>query len=149
MNNQGQRPAAQMPPMRPMGGPRGGGPMGARINKEKPKNTGRTLVRLLKYIGKNKLLIFALIAIMIIVTVSDLAGPALQGAAIDTISLVDGKVSVDFDSMLTYLMFMIGLFIISATMAYLQGIIAANLSQRTVYMLRNDLFRKISKLPIK
>ena len=147
MNN-GQR--NQMPPLR-AGGPGGrGGPMlSARVNKEKPKNTGRTLARLLKYVGKNKLLIVCLIFIMVIVTVSDLAGPALQGAAIDTITVENGKILVDFAKMTTYLLCMGVIFVISATMSLFQGIIAAKLSQSTVFMMRNDLFKKISRLPIK
>ena len=146
MNN-GQR--NQMPPLR-TGGPGGrGGPMlSARVNKEKPKNTGRTLARLLKYVGKNKLLIVCLIFIMVIVTVSDLAGPALQGAAIDTITVEDGRILVDFAKMTTYLLCMGVIFVISATMSLFQGIIAAKLSQSTVFMMRNDLFKKISRLPI-
>ncbi|MBQ9783128.1 MAG: ABC transporter ATP-binding protein [Clostridia bacterium] len=122
--------------------------MGARVNREKPKNALHTLGRLLKYIGKNKALIILLITIMVIVTVADLAGPALQGAAIDTIRLVDGKWTVDMGAMAGYLIAMGVMFLISASMALLQGILAAKLSQNTVYSLRNDLFRKISKLPI-
>ncbi len=141
-----------LPPIRPMGGPGGGrpgGPMGARVNKEKPKNAGKTLKRLLRYIGKSKLLIILLIAIMAVVTVSDLAGPALQGAAINTIGMTDGRVTVDLEAMRGYLVAMGILFAVSAAMAFLQGILAARLSQNTVYTLRNDLFRKISGLPIK
>lgn len=130
-------------------GGRGGGPMGARVNKQKPKNMWKTLKKLLKYVGKSKLLIIALLGIMLIVTIADLAGPALQGAAINTISVSDGKVSVDFDAMVGYLIAMATLFVISAAAAFLQGIIAAKLSQNTVYVMRNDLFKKISHLPIK
>jgi len=151
MNN-GQR-KDQTPPKMPdmRGGGRGpGGPMGARVNAEKPKNTWNTLMRLLKYIGKSKLLVIALIVIMAVVTVSDLAGPALQGAAINTISVEsDGSLSVDFGAMLGYLGAMAVLFIISAFLGFMQGIIAAKLSQNTVYTMRNDLFAKISRLPIK
>ena len=86
---------------------------------------------------------------MAVVTVADLAGPAMQGAAIDTIKIVDGKLTVDMPAMLTCLAIMGVLFVINATMALFQGFIAAKLSQNTVYTLRNDLFRKISKLPIK
>ncbi len=133
-----------------MGGPGGGpGGRGPRVNKEKPKNMGKTLKRLLSYIGKSKLLVILLILIMVVVTVADLAGPAMQGAAIDTIRIVDGRVTVDMPSMLTYLAIMGVLFIINAGMALFQGFIAARLSQNTVYTLRNDLFKKISKLPIK
>jgi ATP-binding cassette subfamily B protein len=137
-----------MPEMRRPGG--GGGPMGARVNREKPKNTLQTLGRLLKYIGKSKLLVIALVIIMAVVTVSDLAGPALQGAAINTIKVTDDKtITVDLNAMLAYLGAMAVLFVISASLAFAQGIIAAKLSQNTVYMMRNDLFKKISKLPIK
>lgn len=150
MNNGQRQKSAEMPPMRPMGGPGGGrGPMGARINKEKPKNIKKTLGRLLGYIGKSKVLVIALIAIMVVVTLADLAGPAMQGAAIDTIRIVDGRVSVDMASMLVFLAVMGVLAIINAAMTLLQGFIAAKLSQSTVYALRNDLFRKISRLPIK
>ncbi|MBO5415163.1 MAG: ABC transporter ATP-binding protein [Clostridia bacterium] len=138
-----------MPPMGRPGGGRAGGPMGARVNREKPKNVKKSLLRLLKYIGRSKLLIIALIAIMVAVTVSDLAGPALQGAAIDTIKIKNGAITVNFETMLEYLGVMAILFVFSAVMNFFQAIIAAKLSQNTVYMLRNDLFAKISKLPIK
>ena len=154
MNNQGmpKRDAApqKMPPMHRPGGPGPGGPMGARVHKEKPKNLRKTLGRLLRYIGKSKLLVIALIAIMAVVTLTDLAGPALQGAAINTITVgEDGRLSVDFSAMTGYLSAMGVLFLISAVLGFLQGLLAAKLSQNTVYMMRNDLFKKISHLPIK
>ena len=144
--------AAGLPPMGPGGRPGGGrqgGPIGARVNREKPKNAKKSLIRLLKYIGKSKMLIVLLTLVMVAVTVTDLAGPALQGAAIDTIRIVDGRLTVDFDAMVRYLAVMGVLFVFSALMNFCQGIIAAKLSQNTVYTLRNDLFKKISKLPIK
>ncbi|MBO5203556.1 MAG: ABC transporter ATP-binding protein [Clostridia bacterium] len=151
MNNGQPRraPANDMPPLRPMGGPGGRGGPNARVNAEKPKNASRTLGRLLSYIGKSKLLVACLVIIMVIVTVTDLLGPAMQGAAIDTIRITDGGITVDMPSMVRYLGIMLVLFIISASMTLFQGFIAAKLSQNTVYSLRNDLFRKISRLPIK
>ena len=148
MNQQGMQKRTQMTPMHRPGG--GGGPMGARVHKEKPKNLRRTLGRLLKYIGKSKILVIGLVVIMAVVTVTDLAGPALQGAAINTISVnPNGGLSVDLDAMIGYLSVMGVLFLISAILGFSQGLIAAKLSQNTVYMMRNDLFRKISRLPIK
>lgn len=149
-NGQSRRaPTNDMPPLRPMGGPGGRGGPNARVNAEKPKNASRTLGRLLSYIGKSKLLVACLVIIMVIVTVTDLLGPAMQGAAIDTIRITDGGITVDMPSMVRYLGIMLVLFIISASMTLFQGFIAAKLSQNTVYSLRNDLFRKISRLPIK
>ena len=48
----------------------------------------------------------------------------------------------------TYLIAMAGIFLACSVLHYFQGIIAAKLSQRTVYIMRNDLFSKISRLPI-
>ena len=98
MNNARQGGAPQMPPMRGPGGRGGGGgPMGARLNAEKPKDMLKTLGRLLKYIGKSKLLVITLVIIMALVTLSDLAGPAFQGEAINAIYINDaGKIAVDF-----------------------------------------------------
>ena len=41
------------------------------------------------------------------------------------------------------------LFLTSGILHYFMGVIAAKLSQRTVYTMRNDLFAKISRLPIR
>ncbi len=152
MNRQMDRkpPQAEMQ-LRPMSGPAGRAPMNSRVNGEKPKNMKRTIGRLLKYIGKSKALVILLIFIMVFVTLADLAGPALQGLAIDTITVDEETklLSVDFDAMLVYLIFMGVMFAISSVLSLFQGIISARLSQNTVYSLRNDLFKKISRLPIK
>ncbi len=132
------------------GGRRGGpgGMMGARLNKEKPKNTGKTLLRLLKVIGRSKYFLISLLLTMSVVTVLDLFGPTLQGAAIDTITFHEGHFSVNMDSLRTILLWMIILFAVSSGFTYLQGILSAKISQDTVFAMRNDLFAKISRLPI-
>lgn len=148
-NGKKESPTMKMADMRRPGGG-GGGPMGARVNREKPKNTRKTLLRLLKYIGKNRFLVVALVVIMAVVTISDLAGPALQGAAINTIRVSDDKkLTVDLQAMIGYLCAMGVMVLVSAVLGFLQGMMAAKLSQNTVYTMRNDLFAKISRLPIK
>ena len=155
MPPQGQPPQGaagqnrQMPgPGMGPGGHRGGGPMGARLNKEKPKNIGKTLLRLVKVIGRSKYFLIALLLTMSAVTVLDLFGPTLQGQAIDTIHLVENKFVVDFDSMKLILLKMLLLFAVSAGFTYLQSILSAKISQDTVFAMRNDLFAKISRLSI-
>lgn len=160
MSNQNKTPQGQPPQGMPQGrpgqgpgfGPGGrrgpGGPMGARLNKEKPKNTGKTLLRLVKVIGRSKYFLIALLLTMSAVTVLDLFGPTLQGQAIDTIKLVNGKFTVDFDGLKQILFKMIILFAFSAGFTYLQSILSAKISQDTVFAMRNDLFAKISRLSI-
>ena len=128
---------------------RGGmGPMGARMNREKPKNLKRTIDRLFRYIGKSSAILLALLGIMIGVTVIDLLGPFFQQKAIDTFKIEGNKTIVDFESLTFYLIIMAVIFVISSVMFYAQGLLSAKLSQSTVFIMRNDLFKKISKLPI-
>ncbi|MGN1084858.1 MAG: ABC transporter ATP-binding protein, partial [Lachnospiraceae bacterium] len=128
---------------------RGPAAMQSRINKEKPKNTKKTMVRLLRCIGKSKYLLLLLLLIMAAVTVLELFGPTLQGKAIDTIKLTeDGHLTVDLEQMRSLLFGMLLLFAFSAVFTYLQGILSAKISQTTVFTMRNELFRKISRLPI-
>ena len=59
------------------GGGRGGrGPMGPMII-EKPKDLIGTLKRLIGYVGRDRILLFSLIGIVVVVTLLGLVGPAL------------------------------------------------------------------------
>ncbi len=150
--NQGQRPGGrdQGPPVIALGPRRGGGPMAGRMNAEKPKKAKETLFRLLRYIGRSGAGLAILLAIMLAVTAAELTGPFFQAKAIDTITLDEatGKLTVDFDAMKSYLLLMGIIFATGALLSYFQGILSARLAQSTVRSMRNDLFRKISRLPI-
>ncbi len=149
MNRQPTQGNAQNPPVIPLGPRRGGGPMSARMNAEKPKNAKRTILRLLRYIGSSRVLLIMLLAIMVAVTAADILGPFFQAKAIDTFQKnAEGKLTVDLDALGGYLITMAVIFVISAVLSYFQERIAAKLSQRTVRALRDDLFCKISRLPI-
>lgn len=131
---------------RPGGGP--GAQMMARANAEKPHNTKGTIKRLLRYIGNKKYLLFMLILFMLLVTIIDVSGPFFQQKAIDTITLQEGHLVVDFYSMRLYLLIIAVIFVVSSVFTYIQGVLAARLSQDTVYSIRNELFDKMSRLPI-
>ena len=146
MNKAPQSGGRPMPGMGPGGGP--GGRNNARLHVEKPKNAKATIFRLLKYIGRNGKLFFLLLLFMLITTLTDLAGPMLQQRAIATFALVGDKLTVDLDALIGYLAIMATAFTISALVSFLQGIFSAKLSQATVYTMRCDLFKKISRLPI-
>lgn len=98
--------------------------------------------------GKSRAVLVTLLVLVLAVTCIDILGPKLQQEAIDTISFAGGKVSVDFDSMKFYLLLLGIIFAISGVLTYIQSVLSAKLAQNTVYRLRKDLFRKISKLPI-
>lgn len=142
--------------MRPGGGPR----RGMNMIAEKPKNMKKTLSRLLKYIVTNKFMIIMLVASVIISALLNLAGPSIQGEALKFLTpstdeggkliiLEDGTVKVDFAGMARLLVLLGAVYLLSSLFTYIQGRISAKLSQKTVYRMRGDLFRKIEKLPIK
>lgn len=130
------------------GGP-GRGPMGGRMNAEKPKNAGKTFSRLARYIGKSRITLLLLIFLTIVIALTDLVSPKLQQLAIDTITVDGGAVHVDFPLMLKYLAAMSVFFLLSALLTLIQERIAVRLSTSTVYIMRRELFEKISRLPIK
>ncbi|MBO5969646.1 MAG: ABC transporter ATP-binding protein [Clostridia bacterium] len=135
--------------LRPGGGPGGPGGMNARINREKPKDLGKTISRLLKYSGKNAFILIFLIAATIIVTVSDVLSPMFQQLAIDEFYFDGaGKLCVDMKALTTVLVVMFCAYILRAGSQLIQSRVAAKLAQNTVYHIRRDLFNKISKLPI-
>lgn len=133
--------------LRPGGPGRGPGAMG--MPKEKPKNTKASLARIFAYIGKNKNLLFGMLAVMLVATLLNIVAPSLQQKAIDTITLTDESASVDFGMLITWLSVLGGVYLVSAVLTYFQNIFAAKLSQYTVRIMRSDLFRRISRLPIK
>ncbi len=147
--NDRERAISAMPRMGPGAGrPGGGAGPNARLHVEKPKNMRRIVGRLLQYIGRHRILLAALLLFMVLTTFVDLFGPMFQQKAIDTIQVNEGTVSVDVDALLTYLTVMGIAFVFGAVMSLCQSLVSAKLSQATVYSMRRDLFRKISRLPI-
>ncbi|MBQ7821430.1 MAG: ABC transporter ATP-binding protein [Clostridia bacterium] len=133
------------------GGPGRGGPMAGRVGGEKPKNTKATVGRVIKYIGKSKYMVLALLVMVIVTSAVNLAGPTLQANAIDAITIDPalGKLHVDFEALIKTLITMGILYVVASVATMFQARLAAKLSQSTVHNMRNELFAKISYLPIK
>lgn len=159
MNN---NPTPKRDMTRPMiggpGGPgRGGALMRSRMHAEKPKSAGRTLARLLRYIGSSKGMLISIIIIMSIVTCLELAAPWIQGEAINTIEFdsLTEYISVRFTDteegrgLYFYLALLLVVYAVNSVMTYFSNRLANKLSMTTVYKLRRDLFKKISEMPIK
>ena len=124
------------------------GPGAGRMIREKPKNLRETVGKLLRYIGKSKWLVFLIMLTTIITSVLNSLGPRLQGAAMNTMTLSASRLDVDFEALVHTLVLMGIVYLASAVMQLFQGFASAKISQTTVYTLRQDLFRKISYLPI-
>ncbi|MBO5035930.1 MAG: ABC transporter ATP-binding protein [Clostridia bacterium] len=134
------------PGMRGPGG--GGGPRGPMV-VEKPKNSKKTLIRLVKYLGASKYMLLSLIVLVVLSAVTQLAGPVFQKEAIDNIAITETNSSVNFNGLISALIGMGGVYLIGVLFSFLQGWIGAGLSQKTVRILRSDMFSRMSKLPVK
>lgn len=117
--------------------------------QEKAKNVKGSLKRILQYIGKNKHLLYAMLAVMLVATLLNVAAPTIQANAIDTITVTDERPVIDIGALVQWLIILGGVYLVSAVLTYFQNIFAAKLSQYTVRIMRKDLFSRISKLPIK
>ena len=110
---------------------------------EKPKEAQKTILRLWKYFGNSKSLLVVLIVAVFLVTLTSLAAPALQGAAIDRIAERNWKV------LPALLIWLAAVYLLQVGCTLLQSLFAARLSQNMVRLMRHDLFKKIDHLSIR
>lgn len=141
-------------PRRP--GPRGGGHGPFRMTVEKPKDFKGTMKRLIVYLEPHKFKLFAVILLAILSTVFSIVAPKVMGKA--TTKLFEGLMmkaqkipgaGVDFVYIMKILMWLGGLYLLSATFSYLQQFLMAEVSQKTVHHMRGDINDKLSRLPLK
>lgn len=121
------------------GGPRP--PMGQAV--EKADDVKKTISRLLVYFGQAKKLLISLLASVIFVTIMALLAPALQGQAIDFITLRA------WDRLYRCVLLLLLVYLANIFFGLAQSLLAARLSQSIVKQMRHDLFRKIDYLSIK
>ena len=126
------------------------GPGGAK-DFRKPKDTKGTLLRLLNYVVANKLLLIAVLAMMLISTLANLAaGYFLKPLIDDYIVPYIGESwnSHCWMALAGELMKLLGIYLLGAAASYGQGLLMSFLSQRAINKLRKDLFDKLQAMPI-
>ncbi|MEH7097774.1 ABC transporter ATP-binding protein [Neobacillus vireti] len=141
----------------PRRGPGGGfGPRGMGMPVQKAKDFKGTLKRLIVYLKPYKLQLISVLITAIISTVFSIVSPKIMGKA--TTKLFEGLMmklkgvpgaKIDFDYIGQIILLLIGLYILSAIFAYLQGYIMAGVAQKTVYNLRKEVEEKLNRMPLK
>lgn len=144
----------------PMGkGPGGPGGPGQRIRGGKPKNMKETIKRILSYLQKDKLKLFIVFICILLSTVSNLAGSYMLRPIINGLgnSFSEYQASVDKSAvvlsataeLVRKLLLMAGIYSISVLTSYLQQRIMIGISQNAIQNIRNELFIKLQKLPVR
>lgn len=144
----------------PMGG-HGGGPTGHLGRPvEKAKDFRGTFRRLLKYLIRRKIQIVMVFIFAALSTIFSIVSPKIMGmittklfegllAKYDAIKMHKPVPAIDFTYIRNIILLLVALYIISAIFSYIQQYIMVGVAQKTVYELRKDVDRKLSKLPLK
>ena len=128
--------------------PRHGGPNEA---LPKPRNTKKTVKRLLTYIGKEKWLLTGMIVFVVLSSVAGVcASIFLQPLIDDLLSNIAGKEFsfTLFKPVLKYLQIMSVVFIIGVVASYGKAKCSVFLTARVLNTLRKELFNSVADLPI-
>ncbi|MFD7522483.1 ABC transporter ATP-binding protein [Paenibacillus chitinolyticus] len=139
--------SAPEPPMGlGVGGPAGRGPVpgGPRMTqKVRAKNTGATLGRLSRYLGRQRKGLAAVVLLTVLSAGAGLITPYLLGRAVD-----DYIMPRDYGGLLQLCLLLLGIYLFSSLMTWFQTYVMAAVSQRTVQNLRHDIFAHLQKLPL-
>lgn len=113
------------------------------VQVEYAENVGGTIKRMLTYFGREKMLAAGMLAIVIFGTLCGVCAPSLQSKAIDMIAgAADGVLA-------RTLCMMLAAYLLYSLSQLVQGLISADLSQRIVRRMREELFGKTVDLPVK
>ena len=133
-----------------MGGP-GRGP-GKTVEKAKDfKGTTKKLLN--NYLSKYKLALVIVIIFAIGSTIFSIVGPKILGNATTEIfnglvSKLSGGSGIDFGKIAEILLTLLALYGLSALFSLIQGFTMTGVAQKLTYKMRNDLAKKINKLPM-
>lgn len=133
-----------------MGGP-GRGP-GKTVEKAKDfKGTTKKLLN--NYLSKYKLALVIVVIFAIGSTIFSIVGPKILGNATTEIfnglvSKLSGGSGIDFGKIGQILLTLLALYGLSALFSLIQGFTMTGVAQKLTYKMRNDLAKKINKLPM-
>ena len=133
-------------------GPMGGGPRGM-MPGEKAKNFKGTLSKLLKYLGRFRIAIVLSLILAAASTVFLVVGPKISGQATTElatgiIAQLTGTGSIDFDAIGKILLTLVGLYLLSTALSFLQGWLMSGIATKVSYSMHKEISQKINRLPL-
>lgn len=131
----------------------GHGPGGGMMPGEKARDFKGTIRALLAYMGRYKI---ALVAVMIFAiggTTFNILGPkVLAKATTELFNGIMGKIGgtggIDFNKIARILLFLLGLYVLSAVLSFIQGWIMSGISQKLSFRFRKEISEKINRMPM-
>ncbi len=139
-----RRPAAMLG----HGGPR------ALMPGEKSRDFKGTMRKLLAYLGPYRWGLLVVMVLATAATILSIVGPKVLGTA--TTTLFDGVVKkltrsgdIDFAKIGSILLTVLGLYVSSAILQYIQGWVVSGIAVKITYTLRKDIIAKINRMPFR
>ena len=122
-------------------------------SNEKAKNLSKTLSTLLKYLKPFRIAIFFVILFAVGSTIFTIIGPKILGNATTTlvqglIAKCSGTGSIDIDGIKHTLLILLGIYVLSLILSYIQAWIMSGVTQKVTYRLREEISLKINRLPL-
>lgn len=132
-------------------GPMGGHGMGA---PEKARDFKGSIGKLAAYVSKFKIAIVVVMLFAAFSTVFSVIGPKILGKATTALSeglmkKIQGTGGIDFTYIGQVLLFVLGLYLLSAIFSFVQGWIMTGVTQKLCYQLRKEISEKINRMPMK
>ena len=139
-------------PKRGMGGPMGHGR--GMAPGEKAKDFKGSIGKMLRYMGKYKIAVVFVMIIAACSTVFSVAGPKVLGKATTALASglmakVAGTGGIDFSYIGKILLFVLGLYLLSSVLSFIQGWIMTGITQKICYRMRKEITEKINRMPMK
>ena len=126
---------------------------GGMMAGEKAKDFKGTMKNLMGYIKEFRLAIFFVIVFAVGSTIFNIVGPKILGKATTEIfnglvSKVSGGSGIDFSKIGQILLFLMGLYLVSALFSLIQGYIMTGVTQKLSYKMRKEISEKIQRMPM-
>ena len=128
-------------------------PRPGRMTTERAKDFKGTLRQLLAALSKYKLSLVVVIVFAVLSTIFNIAGPkilakATTALATGWIAKLRGVGGIDFAYIGKVLLFLLGMYLLSAAFSFIQGWLMSGLSQKVCYDFRDQISKKINRLPL-
>ena len=124
-------------------------PRPGRMTTERAKDFKGTLRQLLAAMSKYKLSLVVVIVFAVLSTIFNIAGPkilakATTALATGWIAKLRGVGGIDFAYIGKVLLFLLGMYLLSAAFSFIQGWLMSGLSQKVCYDFRDQISKKIN-----
>ena len=128
-------------------------PRPGRMTTERAKDFKGTLRQLLSALSKYMLSLIVVVIFAVLSTIFNIAGPkilakATTALATGWIAKLRGVGGIDFAYIGKVLLFLAGMYLLSAAFSFIQGWLMSGLSQKVCYDFRDQISKKINRLPL-